>query len=181
MFKRYQFWLAKFSRDRSGSTAVEFAMIAGPFFALIFAVIESTMIFFASATLENGVLEVSRFIRTGQAQAGEMSAGQFHAELCARVDMMLDCDALTVDIQTFENFGSVAFLNPIDGGGNFSVNPQFQMGDAGEIVLIRAFYEWDVFTPGVGFVMANMSNGEQRLLQASTAFRNEPFGSILGP
>lgn len=170
--------LRGFSGDDEGSTAVEFAMIAGPFFALIFAVVESTMIFFGSVVLENGVLEVSRFIRTGQAQSGDMSASQFHDELCARINMMLDCDALTVDVQTFDNFGSVDFLNPIE-DGNFAVNPQFEMGNAGQIVLVRAFYEWDVFTPGVGFIMANMNNGTQRLLQASTAFRNEPFGGAI--
>ncbi len=155
-------------------------MIVGPFFALIFAVVESTMIFFASVTLENGLLETSRLIRTGQAQQAAMTGAQFKDELCDRIDMMLDCDSLTVEVQTFDEFGSVAFANPINEDGEFTIDPAFDAGGGGDIVLVRTFYSWNVFTPGVGFVMANMNGGTQRLLSASTAFRNEPFGSALG-
>jgi len=170
----------RFRRDASGATAVEFALIAGPFFALIFAVLESTMIFFASVTLENGLLEVSRYIRTGQAQQMDMTAAEFKNELCSQIDMMLDCENLTIEVETFDNFSSVAFSEPIDENGNFTASPNYDIGHAGDIVMVRVFYAWDVFTPGVGFVMANMNDGQQRLLSASTAFRNEPFGSVLG-
>lgn len=170
----------KLTADASGATAVEFALIVGPFFALLFAVLESTTIFFATATLENGVLEVSRMVKTGQAQAQEISAGAFKAELCARVSALMDCDRIVVDVQTFENIGSVSFDPPIDANGEFAISPTFDTGTAGDIILVRAFYSWKVFTPGVGFAMANMNNGTERLIVASTAFRNEPFGSVLG-
>ena len=39
--------LRRFRRDRRGSAAVEFALIATPFFALLFAIIETSIVFFA--------------------------------------------------------------------------------------------------------------------------------------
>ena len=170
----------RFRCDDNGATAVEFAMIVGPFFALLFAVLESTTIFFATATLENGVLEVSRMVKTGQAQEAELSASDFKTELCDRVSALMDCDRIVVDVQTFEDLGSVSFASAIDDTGAFAIDPQFDAGSAGDIILIRAFYTWKVFTPGVGFAMANMSDGTERLIVASTAFRNEPFDSSLG-
>ena len=169
-----------YTRDDSGATAVEFALIVGPFFALLFAVLESTMIFFATATLDNGVMEVSRMIKTGQAQQQEISADAFRIELCARISALLDCDRVVVDVQVFENMGGIDFGSAIDEEGNFAINEGFDAGSAGDIVLVRAFYSWKVFTPGVSFTMANMNNGTERLIISSTAFRNEPFGSILG-
>jgi Flp pilus assembly protein TadG len=56
---------ARLRRDRSGSAAVEFAMIAAPFFLLLFAMIEVAAVFFTGTVLENAVLETARQIRTG--------------------------------------------------------------------------------------------------------------------
>jgi hypothetical protein len=50
----------------------------------------------------------------------------------------------------------------------------FQPGDAGDVVVVRAFYTWPMLTPTVGTTFSNMAGGK-RLLEASIAFRNEPF------
>ncbi|KAF0113370.1 MAG: TadE family protein [Hyphomonadaceae bacterium] len=54
-------------RKNRGSTAVEFALIATPFVFMIFALIETMLVFFTQTTLEAAVAEESRKIRTGQA------------------------------------------------------------------------------------------------------------------
>ncbi len=48
----------RFRRNRRGSAAVEFALVAPVFFALLFAIIESAMVFFAGQVLETGVTSV---------------------------------------------------------------------------------------------------------------------------
>ena len=46
--------MRRFRRNRRGSAAVEFALIATPFFALLFAIIETSIVFFAGQVLETG-------------------------------------------------------------------------------------------------------------------------------
>jgi hypothetical protein len=51
---------------------------------------------------------------------------------------------------------------------------EYDPGDAGEIVVVRTFYEWPLHTNLLGLGLANLSNGK-RLIASATAFRNEPF------
>ena len=44
--------LRRFRRNRRGSAAVEFALVAPIFFGLLFAILELAMVFFASQVLE---------------------------------------------------------------------------------------------------------------------------------
>ncbi|MGI9382041.1 MAG: TadE/TadG family type IV pilus assembly protein, partial [Methyloligellaceae bacterium] len=60
-------------------------MVAAPFFALLFALIEIGLVFFGSFTLENAVEQASRMIRTGQAQQQGFSEDRFKQEVCDNV------------------------------------------------------------------------------------------------
>lgn len=60
--------LRRFRRSRRGSAAVEFALVAPVFFALLFAIIETALVFFASQVLETVTQNSARMIMTGQAQ-----------------------------------------------------------------------------------------------------------------
>ena len=61
--------LRRFRRNRRGSAAVEFALVAPLFFGLLFAIIELAMVFFASQVLETATQDSARMIMTGQAQS----------------------------------------------------------------------------------------------------------------
>src|SRR5713226_10092203 len=52
--------LSRFRRNRAGSTVVEFALVAPMFFALLFALIETGIVFFADQMLETGVQDTGR-------------------------------------------------------------------------------------------------------------------------
>src|SRR6266581_1507167 len=60
--------LNRFRRNRRGSTVVEFALVAPMFIALLFAIIETALMFFASQVLETALQDSARLIMTGQAQ-----------------------------------------------------------------------------------------------------------------
>ena len=77
--------LRRFRRNRRGSAAVEFALVAPLFFGLLFAIIELSMVFFASQVLETAVQDSARLIQTGQAQSGSYTAAQFKTDVCSRV------------------------------------------------------------------------------------------------
>ncbi|MDG2043220.1 MAG: pilus assembly protein [Maricaulis sp.] len=165
----------RWRRDRSGSAAVEFAMIAAPFFLLLFAMIEVAAVFFTGTVLENAVLETARQIRTGQAQNSSMSATEFRNQICDRIAVVGNCDRLLIDVEVFPNFGSIDQSSPIDADGNVSSGSfGFDPGSAGDIVLVRVFYRWSLMTPNFGGALSNM-NGNDRLITAATVFRNEPF------
>jgi Flp pilus assembly protein TadG len=170
-------FLSRLWRDRRGATALEFGLIALPFFSLLLAIFETTAVFFASATLENAVNDAARQIRTGQVQDGNISAADFTNLICGEVAPLLACDGnLIVDVRSFQNFQAVNFPPPLDPDGAFQIPPVFSPGGAGDIVLVRVFYTWHVVTPLIGAFLANMS-GNVRLISTATAFRNEPFGA----
>lgn len=164
-----------FGQSRRGSTAVEFAMIAGPFFFFLMALIEVAAVFFASTVIENAVLESARLIRTGQLQNGGGDAASFRAEICDRIEVVADCDRMVFEVAVFEDFDGIAPTAPLDGDGNLGTgNMGFDPGDAGDIVLVRVYYAWPLFLPNFAGQLSNMADN-QRLITAATVFRNEPF------
>ena len=60
--------IGKLARRNDGAAAVEFALVAAPFLALVFAIMETAIVFFAGQALETAVADTSRLIMTGQAQ-----------------------------------------------------------------------------------------------------------------
>ncbi|UYO38685.1 pilus assembly protein [Rhodopseudomonas palustris] len=164
----------KFRRNRNGSAAVEFAIVAPIFFALLFAIIEVVMIFFASQVLETAVQDSSRLIFTRQAQNSSMTQDQFKTEICKRLVSLFDCNGVRVDVQNYgSDFSTVNITTPIDTNKNFVDNMQYNIGKAGDIIVVRAFYQWPLFVTGLGFDTSNLAGGK-RLLSATAAFRNEP-------
>jgi len=163
------------ARDRRGSVVVEFSIIAIPLFMLLFGILETGLMFFGSSMLEKATADGARLIRTGQVQAQNMTAIQFHDYICTQVSPLLSCGSnLQVDVESFSNFNSMAIGNPIQGGVLDPNLNKFSVGASGDIVLVRAFYTWDIITPLLKPFFANLSNG-QRLLTSTATFRNEPF------
>lgn len=170
-----RFGLGRFGRDQRGATAVEFGLVALPFIALMFAIIETALIFFAGQTLETAVTNAARLIRTGQAQQQGLSAEAFKSKICSQVMALFDCTAkLKVDVSKFSSFGTVDLSKPVDASGNLKTNFNYSPGIGGDIVVVRAFYEWPVFVKLLGLNLSNMGNGSH-LLSGTAAFRNEPF------
>ncbi|MCW5724728.1 MAG: pilus assembly protein [Maricaulaceae bacterium] len=168
-------FLRRFRKDRSGASAVEFAMIAGPFLLLLLGLIEVALVFFAGNVLENATMEAARQVRTGQMQSAGAGAAEFRQRVCDRFEIIGDCGELRVDVRVFENFSTVQGGNPLNDDGELNEDGfGFDPGGAGDIVLVRVFYPWRLNVPSLGFGLSNMP-GNQRLLIAATAFRNEPF------
>jgi Flp pilus assembly protein TadG len=166
----------QFLRADRGSVAVEFALTAIPFFTLLFAIIEAGMIFFVNAQLDNALNDAARLIRTGQAQTANMTSTQLVQTICNNVVMVSSCtNNVKIDVRTYTSFSTVAFPSPVDNNGNIVTSLQFNMGNAGDIVLIRIYYIWNVMSPLPVGLTNNTSS--TRLIQSSVAFRNEPYTS----
>jgi Flp pilus assembly protein TadG len=171
--------LGRFWKSKDGVTAIEFAMVGGPFLYLLCVIFETGLMLFSEYIIENGVARASRMIRTGQAQISNMSAAQFKTQICGNLAAYLDCtNNLHVDVRKFANFASISLPNAYNGkelSADVTTSAKFQTGTALEVVVVRVYYEWHLFVPGLS-ELANLSAG-RRSLSAGAAFRNEPFTS----
>jgi Flp pilus assembly protein TadG len=177
--------LSRFARHQEGVAAVEFAFIAVPFLALLFAILETALVFFAGQTLEATVADSARLIMTGQAQstnyatglpdANGFSQGDFKSAVCARVYGLFDCqNKMYVDVRTYSAFSSINTAPPVTNGQFVSANLQYTPGDVGNIVVVTLYYEWPIAVSLLDANLANL-NGSNRLLVATSVFRVEPY------
>lgn len=163
-----------FGRRKDGAVAVEFGLVLAPFLAMLFAIMETAMVFFAGQTLETAVADSSRLILTGQAQTGGMSKTGFKDAVCARIFGLFDCqNGVTVDVQKYSTFAGVDLSRPVDAEGKVKEG-QYNPGGPCEIVVVRLIYQFPVYIAMMGFDLADMKDGK-RLLVATSVFRNEPY------
>jgi Flp pilus assembly protein TadG len=167
--------LRRFVRHDKGATTVEFAMVIVPFMALMFAIMETAIVFFASQTLETAVGDSARLIMTGQAQQQSFDQIKFKQAVCARVFALFNCDSgMIVDVRKYSNFSTAQTGKPLDASGNLTGSFIYQPGCPGDIVVVRIMYQWPVYVSMLGLNLGDMANGK-RLLIATSAFRNEPY------
>lgn len=170
--------LSRLSRDSSGATAVEFAIVSVPFLMFVLGIIGIGLHFFTTSTLESAVETASRQILTGQAQSGGLTLGDFKQLITEQGSGLLKPKNLNVHIQKAPNWASLTPVQCLNGNGALTP-PAGNVGDrvdkysggAGEVVLVTACYEWDVARVlGLG----TMANGSS-LVRAATTFKTEPY------
>ena len=167
--------LRRFRRSRKAGAAVEFALVAPVFIALLFAILETALMFFASQVLETMTQQSARMILTGQAQNAGYKTADFHTYVCNQIPAIFNCANISIDVKSYSTFSSITFSNQIDNNGNFiSNNLNYLPGNPGDIVVLRVFYPWQLFVTRFGFNLSNMANS-QRLLVATATFVNEPY------
>lgn len=170
--------LRTFRRDTSGVAALEFSLIAVPFFLTLYAVFEISITYVAGGSIQDATNATARMIRTGQVKMAGMTAQQFKTKVCEHlISPLLPCnDDLKIDVRRYTSFAEVANPSPLNAQKEWNNDFQFNIGKACDIVLVRVFYKWPIFTPVIGTMLSDMKDGSQ-MLQATAAVRNEPFGS----
>lgn len=176
-----------FGRDERGVTVIEFAFLAVPFFTIITAILETSLIFLAGQILDSAVQDSSRLIRTGQAQTSTpaYTPAAFRAAICAGLYGMFDCspnsDKLRVSVTVLADFTAATVAYPLKTGEDCKENKcdwtladAYLPGNGGQVVLVQAFYKWPTIVRLPGFNFQTLPDGT-RLLGASRVFRNEPF------
>jgi Flp pilus assembly protein TadG len=164
-------------RSTDGATVVEFGLILAPFIAVLFAIFQTTLVFFAGRVLDMAVAQSARLILTGQAQDQGMTQATFANAVCGKIYALFNCSGLMIDVQTASSFSSANTSMPtltFNGQGQVSNTWQYQPGNPGDIVVVRVMYQWPVFLGPLGFNLSNLSNGN-RLLMSAAAFKNEPY------
>ncbi|WP_336487874.1 TadE/TadG family type IV pilus assembly protein [Methylobacterium nigriterrae] len=183
-----------FLRAREGSTAVEFALLALPFLAILSAILEVAIGSWAQDMLQQAVSDAGRQIYTGRFQKGTAGTSgsanlldAFRSQLCQENgqprNTLFACANVRLNIQQVDDFQNVALVaptavNPATGASDW--NPAFgsayACGRTSAIVVIQAAVDFPVF-----FALLNPGAvtlpGGRRVLQAATVFRVEPYDS----
>lgn len=169
-----------FARSESGTAAVEFALVALPFFILLGVIIEQGTIMFMEYTLQAAVQEAARLVRTGQAQSAGLTAPQFKTKVCNLASILMDCSSgVNVYVASGNDFATLKANLPsfLDVGAKADGTPNptsYNCGGPLQTTAVVATYDWTIVMPFMSFD-ANFANGTKRRLTGFTMFENEPF------
>jgi Flp pilus assembly protein TadG len=159
------------------ASAVEFAIIAAPFVALLVAIVQTALVFFAGRLLDETAGQASRYIFTGQAQSAGMTQTQFANYLCQKSSTLFTCSNFMINVQNYSSFAAANTSTPtltFDSSGAVTNQWAWSPGSPGDIVIVQVMYQWPVMMGPLGFNLANLANGN-RLLVSTVAFKTEPF------
>lgn len=182
----------RFGRDRRGVTAIETAMIAPIFFAIVFSCFEVGNVFFKQSVIEQAAHSAARQVRVGRAVAanyvnespapGECASGRecFYQDVCDRLDMFGNCqNRLSIEVRQFESFadlianGDSAMRCPNDPEYVFDAQP-YDPGDRNEVIRVRICYVIKTFNPAVGLNLKHNDDGTRSIV-VTAIHRNEPY------
>lgn len=171
--------LARLRGDTRGVTAIEFAMVATPFLALLFGIIGVGLFFFTTFSLENAVERTARIFRTGEAQEAGLTAEQFKTKVCDSVPRHINCTGkVRVNVLSFANASDItsdSLPSCLNGDNTLSGATEYTPGGPSQIVVVWACYEWELSSKIPFINLGNMAGGS-RLIQATAVFRSEPYG-----
>lgn len=168
--------IRRFGAAREGATAVEFAIIAPAFLAMIFAIIQVTLFLFAQQTLQNAAVQAGRQFMTGSAQSSNMTQTQFANVVCPLVSAIFTCSKLQIDVQSYSSFSAASTAAPslYDSNGNLQTTGAYNTGTQGSIMVVQLLYPWPIFGMPLGSVLPSTGYGTT-LMMGVTAFRVEPY------
>jgi Flp pilus assembly protein TadG len=168
-----------FGRDRSGVAALEFAFLAFPFFMIVFATLETAVVFMAELTLDSATERVARQVRTGEAQKGGaskagMTKAEFREAICKEVNFLLDCSKLQIDLRSFGDDYNVPTATPMKNGDLDTSGFGYALPGRQTVTQLRVYYKWPLLLDFMRKSFTTMPDGTF-LLAASAAFKTEPF------
>jgi len=189
--KRNGALIRSFIRGRRGATAVEFALVAVPFLAMMFEILQNGMFVYFSGALDQAAIGAARQIMTGSVQNQSLTAAQFRTQvLCPLLPAAMSCNNIVVNLQTFSEgeypAGFYSFVNSTQTGINLpplnNAQTSFCPGGDGQYVYLQVFYAMPITTIGWLPVVTTTFNGSTvRLLSAAAAFKNEPYQATSNP
>jgi Flp pilus assembly protein TadG len=166
--------LARFAAAGEAATAVEFALIAPFFIAILVAIFQVCIYVFVQQMLQNAALQSGRLFLTGQAQG--WSQLTFAARACSFLPQPLfNCNSLIVSVQTYQDFASANTAAPaLYSNGQPITTWPYNTGTQGQIMVVQLVYPWSVVSGPLGFNISNLPNNAAEMMGVA-AFRVEPY------
>lgn len=167
-----------FGRDERGVTAVEFGILALPFFTVIFAILQTAIMFLASQVLDSALEDASRKVRTGEA-AG-YSLDNFRTLVCDSTFNLVDCSQIQLRSQVLSSFANTTTATPQSCDTTTCTwTANWQSFDSGSgacrnIIQVSAYYRYPLIVVLPYFNLKNQPDN-YRLIGSIRVFRNEPY------
>lgn len=167
--------ISRFCWERKGATAVEFALIAPAFLALLIAIFQTAIFLFAQMALQDAAVQAARYFMTGQAQNGNWTASNIQTKICPMIQMLMTCSNVVVVVQNYSSFAAASTSEPqLYNNGQPVTSFAYDPGTPGEIMVVQLVYQWSVVSGPLGFVLSNLPNSATEMMGVS-AFRVEPY------
>jgi Flp pilus assembly protein TadG len=184
MFRNFAKYFRRCTRDISrfcfaqhGATAVEFALVAPVFLAMLIATLETTLFLFAQQNLQTAAVQAGRIFMTGKAQNSGTTQSQFQSTICPMVQTLFNCNNLMVNVQSYSDFASASASAPTltyNGQGQVTNSWSYSPGTPGQVMVVQLIYQWPVVSGPLGFLLSNLP-GSAIEMMGVTAFRIEPY------
>lgn len=150
---------------RSGSTAVEMAIISPVFFLMMIGLVELCLMLAAQQILESATFNASRLAKTGYTNAGQSQmqtvTGILNTQLSS-FGTLFDTSEITMTSKAYDNFERLAS----DTSGTSG------LGTATQVVVYTVVYPWKIFTP----LLADIIGEEGKInITSRIVVRNEPY------
>lgn len=173
MFAKFHRW----RRKEDGVAAVEFALLATPFFMLLVGVLEISMYFAAGTALEGGAAAASRLLRTGQAQLSSDPEETFRVAMCDHVQTLIPCDRIQYEVIRLDDntfAGAEAYEPEFDDDGNLVPSP-FSTGNSNDVILVQTVYRYEFLTPFLGSMITGDPGRNWSMHMAMSVIKAEPY------
>lgn len=178
MSKKQVRLLRALKAEESGTTAIEFSLLAVPFVFTVVSIIELSMFFATSSVIDGALNEVSRQVRTGQIQQQAATTEEmmeiFSEVVCDHGDALTVCNKIEFEVLKLDAFtDDIAASITEEGALN---EPAFELDQAtaGCVALIRLSYLYRFMTPLFGNLWSNYPDN-QRLILSTTVIKTEPY------
>lgn len=190
--RQYMNFFCKVQRNNDGSAAIEFAFTAPLLIMTIVAIMEFSMILFLNASLEGSLRDAARFGSTGFQPSGVNREDVIIDKIQDATLGLVPIDSDKVTTLAYTDFSEVGQPEPwiddnpangvydlgesytdVNGNGQWDADMGTPgLGGACDIVVYRVETEWTLL---LGLLASSIGN--PIALKASTAVRNEPYGS----
>lgn len=140
-----------------GVITIEFALILPALLLIIMGTLELGLVALAQGVLESAVNSAARVAKVGTAGQGQQTREDVVKEEIDRIaGPLMKSSDVTVTSTAYKDY---SFAGGAPG-----------VGGAGDVVVIKATYPWQIYTPVIGKFFSNPYP-----ITAEIAIRNEPF------
>ncbi|GAA0659554.1 Flp pilus assembly protein TadG [Sphingomonas insulae] len=164
--------IRRLTANSRGAAVLEFALVAIPFFAVVFAALGTSLAYFAQQGLESAAASAGRSLLVGDTQTASPSKAQFKTSVCAKLPGYMRCPNLLVSVDRSVDFATVGTASPtitFNSDGTPADSMPYNLGAPGDIVTLRLYYVWQLPSVNLGYDIGNLSKGRRLLIATSVA------------
>lgn len=176
-------------RDRRGTTAVEFGLIATPTILTFGAILAIGLNFYMVAALDHATLAAARAVATGAVSTAGMTADTFAQTLvCPALPAVFSCSNVFVNLTTVTAGQSpTAYYGYVNGARSGLIQPplnsatdSFCPGAGSQYVVLQVLYPAPILMNFLTPASPTVYNGQTvNVLMSSTTFKSEPYAGAV--